>query len=147
MAESRRRAGRAWPALRRSPGSFRERPAFRPVDDLSFRDRHIQPARLGLSRDLDDQTRLKGVADVAFNKLIAAAASVALLTAPTVAVAQRAAPVPVTQEVAPADETVDGSALRGGFVIPLIALIAIILGLCAAGVLCGSDDDQLPTSP
>jgi hypothetical protein len=60
-------------------------------------------------------------------------------------VAQRAAPVAATQEIAPADETVDGSALRGGFVIPLIALIAVILGLCAA--FCSNDDDQLPHSP
>jgi hypothetical protein len=82
---------------------------------------------------------------VAFKKLVAAAASVALLTAPTMAMAQRAAPAPTTQSIAPADETVEGSELRGGFVIPLIALIAVILGLCAA--FCSNDDDQLPTSP
>jgi hypothetical protein len=37
-----------------------------------------------------------------------------------------------TAEVAPANENVDGSELRGGFIIPLIALIAIILGILAA---------------
>jgi hypothetical protein len=85
---------------------------------------------------------------VAFNRLIAAAASVALLAAPTVAVAQRSAPAPVAPMIAPADETVDeGSELRGGFVIPLIALIAIILGLCVATDICGNGDNDLPTSP
>jgi hypothetical protein len=84
---------------------------------------------------------------VAFKKLIAAAASVALLTAPTMAVAQRAAPAPATQAIAPADETVEGSELRGGFVIPLIALIAVILGICVAADWCGGGDDDLPHSP
>jgi hypothetical protein len=86
---------------------------------------------------------------VAFRGLIAAAASVALMTAPTMAAAQAsaAASAAATHEVAPAAETVDGDQLRGGFIIPLIALIAIILGLCAATTLCGGDDDDLPTSP
>jgi hypothetical protein len=85
---------------------------------------------------------------VAFKRIFAAAASVALITAPTMAVAQRATPAPTAPMVAPADETVnEGSELRGGFVIPLIALIAIILGLCAAGVFCGDNDKDLPTSP
>ncbi|MGZ8286486.1 MAG: hypothetical protein ACXW27_11885 [Allosphingosinicella sp.] len=51
------------------------------------------------------------------------------------------------REVAPAAETVEGEQLRGGFIIPLIALIAIILGLCAASTICGNDGDDLPTSP
>lgn len=86
---------------------------------------------------------------MAFRGLIAAAASVALMTAPTMAAAQAsaAASAAATHEVAPAAETVDGDQLRGGFIIPLIALIAIILGLCAATTLCGGDDDDLPTSP
>jgi hypothetical protein len=85
---------------------------------------------------------------VAFKGLIAAATSVALMTAPTVALAQAsaAASASVAREVAPATETVEGSELRGGFIIPLLALIAILLGLCATDVICGSDDD-LPTSP
>jgi hypothetical protein len=53
----------------------------------------------------------------------------------------------VAQEVAPAEETVEGEQLRGGWIIPLIALIAIILGLCAATDICGGGDDDLPTSP
>ena len=89
---------------------------------------------------------MKGEADVAFKGLIAAATSIALVTAPTVAVAQTAVPS-ATQEVAPATETVDGEQLRGGFIIPLIALIAVILGLCFATDICGGDDEDLPTSP
>jgi hypothetical protein len=86
---------------------------------------------------------------VGFKGLIAAAASVALVTAPTVAVAQStaAAVASATQEVAPATETVEGEQLRGGWIIPLIALIAIILGICAATDICGGDDDHPPTSP
>ena len=73
-----------------------------------------------------------------FKALIAATASVALMTAPTVAAAQ-AAP-----EVAPASETVeDGSELRGGFIIPLIAIVAIILGILAAL----HEDEDPPHSP
>ena len=82
---------------------------------------------------------------MAFKALIAAATSVALMTAPTMAAAQQAAAA--ATQVAPANETIDeGSGLRGGFVIPLLALIAIILGLCAANVICDNEDD-LPTSP
>jgi len=85
---------------------------------------------------------------VGFKGLIAATASVALMTAPTVAMAQSsaAASAAAATEVAPAAETVEGEQLRGGFIIPLIALIAIILGLCIATDICG-DDDDLPTSP
>ena len=74
-----------------------------------------------------------------FKGLIAAASAVALSVAPTVAAAQTAAPT----ELAPAAETVEGSELRGGFVIPLIAIIAIILGILAAI----HDDEDPPKSP
>jgi hypothetical protein len=85
---------------------------------------------------------------VAFKGLIAAAASVALIATPTLASAQAsaAASASATREVAPATETVEGDQLRGGFIIPLIALIAILLGLCVATNVCG-DDNDLPTSP
>jgi hypothetical protein len=60
------------------------------------------------------------------------------MVTPAVAAAQ-------STEVAPAGETVtDGSQLRGGFIIPLIALIAIILGILAAT---NDNDDDLPHSP
>jgi hypothetical protein len=80
---------------------------------------------------------LKGEADVVFKKVITAAAAVAMMAGSTVAAAQTAA-------VAPANETVEGSELRGGFIIPLIALIAIILGILAAT---HDDDGDLPHSP
>ncbi|HEX2764715.1 MAG TPA: hypothetical protein VHM92_12845 [Allosphingosinicella sp.] len=84
-----------------------------------------------------------------FKGLIAAATSVALVTAPTMAVAQQTATAAASasREVAPAAERVDGDQLRGGFIIPLIALIAIILGLCIATDQCGDGDDDLPHSP
>jgi hypothetical protein len=84
---------------------------------------------------------------VAFKGLIAAAASVALMTTPTLAAAQATSAAARSAEVAPATETVEGEQLRGGWIIPLIALIAIILGLCVATEICGGDDDELPTSP
>ncbi len=86
---------------------------------------------------------------MAFKGLIAAATSLALVTAPTVAAAQTTAATvaSATQEVAPAGETVNGEQLRGGWIIPLIALIAVILGLCVGTDICGGDDDDLPTSP
>jgi len=77
---------------------------------------------------------------VGFKGIIAATASVALMAAPTMAAAQTAA-----TEVAPAGENVSGSELRGGFIIPLIALIAIILGIIAATR--GNNDGDLPHSP
>ena len=66
-----------------------------------------------------------------FKGLIAATASVALMAAPTMAMEQSsaAASAAAATEVAPAGETVEGEQLRGGWIIPLIALIAIILGL------------------
>jgi hypothetical protein len=84
---------------------------------------------------------------VAFKGIIAAAASVALITTPTLAAAQATSAAARTAEVAPAAETVEGEQLRGGWIIPLIALIAIILGICAATDICGGDDEDPPTSP
>ena len=75
-----------------------------------------------------------------FKGIIAATAAVAFMAAPTVAAAQTA-----PAEVAPATETVnEGSQLRGGFIIPLIAIIAIILGLLE---LINDDDANLPKTP
>ena len=86
---------------------------------------------------------------MAFKGLITAATSLALVTAPTMAAAQTttATTASATQGISPASETVDGDQLRGGFIIPLIALIAIILGLCVGTDICGGDDGDLPSSP
>jgi hypothetical protein len=66
------------------------------------------------------------------------------MAASTMASAQTtAATTKATTEVAPAGESVQGSELRGGFIIPLIALIAIILGILAAL----DHGDDLPHSP
>jgi glycerol uptake facilitator-like aquaporin len=82
---------------------------------------------------------------VVFKGIIAATVSVALMATPAVAAAQTASATrAATTEVAPAGETVDGSQLRGGFIIPLIALIAIILGILAAT---HDNDGDLPHSP
>ena len=69
--------------------------------------------------------------------ILAATAAMSLVTAPVVA--QAAAPARAGAEVGDAEN------LRGGFVIPLIALIAVVLGILAATG--GDDDDDLPTSP
>lgn len=76
------------------------------------------------------------------SKALAAVAATSLVTAPIVA---QAAVAQVNQSRAGSD--VEGEDLRGGFIIPLIALIAVILGLCVATDICGGDDDDLPTSP
>lgn len=78
-----------------------------------------------------------------FKGFIAATASVALMATPTIAAAQQAAPV-ASSEVAPAGENVNGSELHGGFIIPLLALVAIILGIWAAT---RHHNHNLPTSP
>jgi hypothetical protein len=68
------------------------------------------------------------------------------MATPAVAAAQSSASAArAATEVAPSDETVtEGSQLRGGFIIPLIALIAIILGILAAT---HNNDGDLPRSP
>jgi hypothetical protein len=80
---------------------------------------------------------------VSFKGIMAATTSVALMLAPTMAAAQTSTAAR-GMEVAPAGESVNGSELRGGFIIPLIALIAIILGILAAT---HNDGDDLPHSP
>ncbi len=79
-----------------------------------------------------------------FKGFIAAVSAVALSATPAVASASSAAAASRATQVAPADESVEGSELRGGFVIPLLAIVAIILGILAATQ---GDDDDLPRSP
>ncbi len=83
-----------------------------------------------------------------FKGFIAAVSAVALMATPTVAAAQSAAQTAAAAtQVTPASEEVEGSELRGGFIIPLIAIIAILLGLCAAHVICKKGKNNLPKSP
>ena len=70
---------------------------------------------------------------------LAAVVATSLVTAP---IAAQAATAQVDQARVGSD--VEGENLRGGFIIPLIALIAIILGILAAT---NDNDDDLPTSP
>jgi cell division protein FtsX len=82
----------------------------------------------------------KGEADVVFKGLIAAAAAVALSATPAIAAANSPAVVPATETVE-GDNAMFG---EGGFIIPLLAVVAVILGILAAT---SDDDDDLPVSP
>jgi hypothetical protein len=72
-------------------------------------------------------------------KLIAAAAAAALVISPTVAAAQTA---PV--EVAPTAEQAEGEQLRGGFILPLAIIVAVII---AVYFLTKDEDEDLPPTP
>jgi hypothetical protein len=73
---------------------------------------------------------------VVFKGLIAAVTAVALSTTPALAAANQAGTVArVGSEVTPADESVDGDSelfRRGGFIIPFIVIIVILLGIYIA---------------
>lgn len=71
------------------------------------------------------------------SKLVAAGAALALMATPTVTAAQAAAPT----EVAPAAEAAEGSELRGGFLIPVAAIVLAII------VYFAFIDDNEPESP
>ena len=68
-----------------------------------------------------------------------AAAAASLAIAPTAAAAQSAAPV----DVAPASESVEGEELRGGFILPLAFIVAIVLAV----ILLTGEDEPDPISP
>lgn len=65
----------------------------------------------------------------------------------SLAVATSLVAAPVVAQAAPAElrtaTEVEGENLRGGFIIPLIAVVAVILGILAAT----SGGDDAPTSP
>jgi type IV secretory pathway VirB2 component (pilin) len=71
------------------------------------------------------------------NSILAALAAASMAAAPAVAAPK---PVPAT-EVAPRGETVEGEQIRGGFLLPLAIIIAIIIG-----VLLLTKDDEDPIS-
>jgi hypothetical protein len=70
------------------------------------------------------------------NSILAAIAAASMAAAPVVA-----APKPAT-EVSPQSETVNGEQIRGGFLLPLAIIIAIIIGV----LLLTGDDDEVPIS-
>ena len=74
------------------------------------------------------------------NSIVAAFTAGGLAAAP-VAAAPTPAPA-ANAEVAPQSETVDGSRIRGGFLLPLAVIIAIIIG-----VLLLTNDDEEQISP
>jgi type IV secretory pathway VirB2 component (pilin) len=73
------------------------------------------------------------------NSILAALAAASMAAAPAVA-APKAAASPAKAEVAPASETVQGEQIRGGFLLPLAIIIAIILGVL---LLTGGDEDPI----
>jgi type IV secretory pathway VirB2 component (pilin) len=75
------------------------------------------------------------------NSILAAIAAASMAAAPVVAAPKPAAAV--AAEVAPAAETVDGEQIRGGFLLPLAIIIAIIIGV----LLLTKDDGEEPASP
>lgn len=84
-----------------------------------------------------------------FKGLIAAAGAAALAVTPTLAAAQSTAAVAraAAVQTAPAEENVDGESElfgRGGFIIPLIAVILVGLGIYIA---LDDEEDDLPASP
>lgn len=74
------------------------------------------------------------------SKLISAAAGLALVAGPAVATANT--PPPAVQAPAPAPETVQGSEIRGGFILPLLTIIAVIIA-----VLLLTKNNDKPHSP
>lgn len=85
-----------------------------------------------------------------FKKFLGAAAAIALVVAPEVALAQSNAARAAATQVVPAAESVSGDSemfqerrRRRGFIIPLGALALIILGL----IIVFKDNDGAPVSP
>jgi hypothetical protein len=76
--------------------------------------------------------------DMRFSSILAAVAASSLVAAPVIAAPKPAA---ATAEVAPEAESVDGNQIRGGYLLPLAIIIAIIIG-----VLLLTNDDEDPIS-
>jgi len=72
------------------------------------------------------------------------AAMLAVSMASTPALAQSASSISVAPTTRAAATTEDANELRGGWFVPLAAVVAIILGLL---VLLNDDGDDRPTSP
>lgn len=74
------------------------------------------------------------------NSILAAVAAASMAVAPAIA-APKAVGAPASSEIAPAGETVEGEQIRGGYILPLAIIIAIIIG-----VLLLTNDDEDPIS-
>jgi hypothetical protein len=86
-------------------------------------------------------SQLKGEFTMSFKKAtVAALLAASMSSAPVMAQTAAPASAPAVQV---GESTDSASELRGGFIIPLIAVIAVILGILAA---VGGNDDP-PTSP
>ena len=84
-----------------------------------------------------------------FKGLIAAVAAIGLSATPAIAAANSAASTArvASAEIAPAGETVEGDSEmfgRGGFIIPLVAIILIVIGIYIA---VDDDEEGPPISP
>jgi hypothetical protein len=73
------------------------------------------------------------------NSILAAVAAASMAAAPAVA-APKPVGAPATSEIAPAGETAQGEQIRGGFLLPLAIIIAIILGVL---LLTNNDEDPI----
>jgi type IV secretory pathway VirB2 component (pilin) len=76
-----------------------------------------------------------------FNSMLAALAAASMAAAPVAAAPRPAAAA--AAEVPPKSETVDGERIRGGFLLPLAIIIAIIIGV----LLLTKSGDEDPVSP
>jgi len=76
---------------------------------------------------------------VRLSKALAAGAALSMMAAPTLSQAATAA-----HPARAASPTMAAEDLRGGFIIPLLAVVAVILGILA---LTDDDNEDLPHSP
>lgn len=75
-------------------------------------------------------------------KLMTGAAALSLVAVPVAAQAASATKLSLSQDVRAGKATKSTEEMRGGFIIPLIAVIAVILGIIAI-----ADSDDSPRSP
>jgi hypothetical protein len=73
------------------------------------------------------------------SSILASLAAVSLAAAPAAAAPKPAAPA-ATTEVAPQSESVEGDQIRGGFLLPLAIIIALIIGVL---LLTKGDEDPI----
>jgi hypothetical protein len=90
-------------------------------------------------------SQLKGEFEMSFKKAsMVAMLAVSMASTPVLAQTATSASKPVVTEAARSGAAMDdANAVRGGFIIPALAVIAIILGLLAAF----NDGGDRPTSP